>query len=95
MLHINFLDLVSFPCISKRHCSVARQKDGLTNDGDNAFLGKQKGLSYNIRHDFNNTHHGIARKDVNVIAAPPVMQFPPVFPERDVVANEGGRGGRG
>ena len=65
----------------------------IDNEGDNAFLGKSKGLSSNIKQDFNDTHHGIARKDGKVIAAPPVMVFPPIFPEHEVVADEGGRGG--
>ena len=29
MPHINVLDLAVFPCISKRHCTLARQKGGL------------------------------------------------------------------
>ena len=29
MPHLNVLDLAVFPCISKRHCSLSRQKGGL------------------------------------------------------------------
>ena len=134
MPHSNVLDLAVFPCISQRHCAVARKKGGmhvlkeneiweasldvwqsLPNckiangyalsyriaqkvikcDGDNKFLGEQKGLHSKVRDDFHDTHYGIKRKDGKTIAAPPVMEFPPVFPPREEVAADGGGGGRG
>ena len=56
-------------------------------------LGKQKGISCNIRRAFNDTHFGIKRKDEKVIDVPPETHFPPVFAER--VVNDNGRRGGG
>ena len=54
----------------------------INDNGDNSFLGKKKGIHSNVRKDFNDTHHGISRKDGQAIASPLVINLPPVFPPR-------------
>ena len=48
-------------------------------NGDNSFLGEQNGLHSKVCDDFHDTYNGIKRKDSEVITAPPMMDFPPIF----------------
>jgi len=70
MPHINVLDLAVFPCISRRHTALARKRGGLhvriakkviNNNGDNTFLGEEKGISCGVREDFHDTLGGVRR----------------------------------
>ena len=68
-------------------------KKVIEKNGDNAFLGEQKGLYSNVRDNVNEIHHGITRKDYKKIDPPPVMNFPPIFQPRDNIEAVGGEEG--
>ena len=66
------------------NCKIARgyvhayrlMEKVIADKGDNAFLGKEKGLSCEIRKDFHDTLWGIRRKDGKTIAPPPAIKLP-------------------
>ena len=100
------------------NCKIARSyvlahriaKKVIEHEGDNTFLGSEKGLHCGVREDFDDTIDGVRRKDGRRIGAPPVTVLPEIFPfgrnaaaarevqgedDAPALVDEGGRGGRG